>query len=771
MNPVYLDLHIHTSEDPNNLNEDYELELLLQKIDEFCDNSNYLISLTDHNTVNKNIYLKAKNLAKNIILGVELHINNYTEMPPYHCHIYFKTAEITEEIIDDINSKLDELYPNKVITSAADSKKIEMIIKAFDAYDFLLLPHGGQNHSTFNKSILEGVQFDDRMQRAFYYNQFDGFTARNEKKLEVGIDYFKKLKISEFVNLITCTDNYQPSNYPNPKDPKASDFIPTWMLAEPTFNGLRLSLSESSRLIYGEKPNIWSRNIESVGLHNENIDIDVKLTSGLNVIIGGSSSGKTLFVESLYSKIQNDFTNNVYTETDYGVENIAVSNPPGILPHYIPQSYITTITSSTSDDGIGDINIIKNVFPGDTESKHKIDKKLTEFNADLKEMVSYVKSIEDSQIKIKQISTISGLITSKKTQENILKDLLPNHEQEKLIGYSQDSYQDHIEILDQIEEFMKKNPLVTHDDKIVGQLKAELLEAYQNSTFERKVNKVLKEGKNNIDIQLVREDGEHQSKKQEYEKLLGLITTYSRAFNNFNKILVKISQYDVTYKSQEIISSGHKLYIENNFALNKTKFTEIINHFLKSGCQISNFDEIRPEDLFQANFKKQSPKVNDYDDFENKIYEKFVALNKRNYRIITNDGRDFQKLSAGWKTSIIIDLILGYEDDLAPLIIDQPEDNLATNYINEGLVKAVKKIKSKKQIILVSHNATIPMLGDAQNVILCQNNGGKILISSAGLEGSINGKDIVDHIAEITDGGKISIKKRVKKYNLKKFNE
>ena len=108
---------------------------------------------------------------------------------------------------------------------------------------------------------------------------------------------------------------------------------------------------------------------------------------------------------------------------------------------------------------------------------------------------------------------------------------------------------------------------------------------------------------------------------------------------------------------------------------------------------------------------------------------------------------------------------------MAPLIIDQPEDNLATNYINKGLIDAIKNIKTKKQIILVSHNATIPMLGDAQNIILCKNEDGKIKIRSNKLEGKIDDKSVVDHIAEITDGGKSSIKKRVKKYNLKHFRE
>ena len=63
------------------------------------------------------------------------------------------------------------------------------------------------------------------------------------------------------------------------------------------------------------------------------------------------------------------------------------------------------------------------------------------------------------------------------------------------------------------------------------------------------------------------------------------------------------------------------------------------------------------------------------------------------------------------------------------------------------------------------------MLGDAQTVVLCRNIGDQIVIRSSALEGKIADKSIVDYIAEITDGGKSSIKKRVKKYNLKTFRE
>ena len=52
---------------------------------------------------------------------------------------------------------------------------------------------------------------------------------------------------------------------------------------------------------------------------------------------------------------------------------------------------------------------------------------------------------------------------------------------------------------------------------------------------------------------------------------------------------------------------------------------------------------------------------------------------------------------------------------------------------------------------------------------MCRNNDNKISIKSNPLEGSIDNVGVVDLIAETTDGGKASIKKRVKKYNLKNF--
>lgn len=769
MNPIYIDLHIHTSENPNQINENYDLECLINKIKKYNNDSDFLISLTDHNAINKSAYLKAVELGINIILGVELHIKNYENAPAYHCHIYFDLGSITETVINDLNEKLAKLYPNKTVEKTDKTiPTLQDIINKFDAYEFLLLPHGGQSHATFDTSIPKGTKFDTTLEKSIYYNQFDGFTARGDNGLETTQDYFKRLGINEFVNLITCSDNYAPNTYPNGKDNKP--FKPTWMLAKPTFNGLRLSLSESSRLIYSnEKPSIWSENIKSVKHHRDNIEIDVELTSGLNVIIGGSSSGKTLLADSIVKCITNDTANSNYSK--FEIEKMQINNPSGMRPHYLSQNYIMKVVTDASDDKLEDIEIIKRVFPGDVEIKEKINNGLLSFKKNIQDLITNVKTIEDETNKLNKIPILSRLITKETVTNNIFESLLPTPAENKSLEFSEIKHSTFVKNLDDIENFLSRYPFISHNDSLIKELKNELDVALSSFKLEKSIRTIIIQDKEEYDDFLKINNTEDQTKKQNFETLLLSLKKYVVAYKSFYKILKDISDYALNFGSEEIESMGHKLFIENNFVLNKDKFIEIVNHYLKNG--IRKFNEITPNHFFESsNFKKKSPKVHDYDDFEHKIYNDFESLNKKRYKIITNDGRNFEDLSPGWKTSIILDLILGYDKDISPIIIDQPEDNLATNYINKGLVTAIKKIKSKKQVILVSHNATIPMLADAQNIVLCRNDeNNKLIIKSSPLEGKIDGKYVVDYIAEITDGGKSSIKKRVKKYNLKKFTE
>jgi len=772
MNPVYIDVHIHTSENPDNLNQTYDVDTLFAKVRKQAQGMHALLSLTDHNVINKMAYLNA--LTKcgddiHLMLGVELHVHYVKETEAYHCHIFFKDG-ITSERIDEINIILAKLYHQKQVKRKdASIPTLDQIIYEFEGYDFVLLPHGGQSHSTFNKAIPKGRRFDTMMERSVYYNQFDGFTARSETGREETDEYFKKLGINAFVNLVTCSDNYDPSRYPEAKSSDAEPLIPTWMFSEPTFEGFRLSLSEKSRIVYASvKPESWSENIESVKYKNEHLDIDVEFSSGLNVVIGGSSSGKTLLVDSINRKL----TNNIFDDSDYrdfGVKNISLDNPSGLHPHYLSQNYIMKVVGNDSENHIEDIDIIRNLFPNDRELTARINASLNKLDDDMAKMMQAVKEIEQIELSLRAISQVGRLFVMNEVKKNIVSSLVPSDETRNCISYPESKKNTHIKSLNEIKDVLVRNPFVPERNASIDEIIELLEKAYNYSEMEDVVFQQISQAKNEYAELLKSESLEDQTKSQQFDELLKYITEYVVLTRKFNKHLASIASYDEKIDTKEIVSSGHRLFISNKFSLNKNIVLDVFNQMLKTGHKIERFEDVTPNRLFESNFFKKAPKVIDYDDFKSKVCGKLQENNHTVYKITTNEGKDFDKLSAGWKTSVLLDLILGYDKDIAPIIIDQPEDNLATNYINDGLVEAIKRVKGKKQIILVSHNATIPMMGDAQRIIYCENKSGVITIRSSSLEGEINGEPVLDLIAKITDGGKPSIKKRVKKYNLKKF--
>lgn len=53
------------------------------------------------------------------------------------------------------------------------------------------------------------------------------------------------------------------------------------------------------------------------------------------------------------------------------------------------------------------------------------------------------------------------------------------------------------------------------------------------------------------------------------------------------------------------------------------------------------------------------------------------------------------------------------------VIIDQPEDDLNNQTIYDDVIKLIRKLKPSAQFIFATHNANIPVLGDAEQVIAC----------------------------------------------------
>ena len=116
------------------------------------------------------------------------------------------------------------------------------------------------------------------------------------------------------------------------------------------------------------------------------------------------------------------------------------------------------------------------------------------------------------------------------------------------------------------------------------------------------------------------------------------------------------------------------------------------------------------------------------------------------------------KLSKGQMATALLPLILRSAD--YPLIFDQPEDDLDNRFIYKTLVEIVRNLKRERQLIFITHNANIPVLGEADKIVVMQME--TPLTAGAPVCGPI---DVVkEHILNLLEGGKEAFRQRQEKY-------
>jgi len=124
--------------------------------------------------------------------------------------------------------------------------------------------------------------------------------------------------------------------------------------------------------------------------------------------------------------------------------------------------------------------------------------------------------------------------------------------------------------------------------------------------------------------------------------------------------------------------------------------------------------------------------------------------------------KDIQGLSSGQKCTAILNLLLLESKD--PLVIDQPEDNLDNAFIAENIVSELRKQKETRQFIFSTHNANIPVFGDAEWIAVMQIAKGSAIVKDEHI-GSIDNVKLRPMVENILEGGKQAFEMRRLKYN------
>lgn len=125
---------------------------------------------------------------------------------------------------------------------------------------------------------------------------------------------------------------------------------------------------------------------------------------------------------------------------------------------------------------------------------------------------------------------------------------------------------------------------------------------------------------------------------------------------------------------------------------------------------------------------------------------------------VDGKSQSVSELSKGQKATAMLPLLL--RPAPYPLILDQPEDDLDNRFIFQTLVETIKELKAERQLIFVTHNANIPVIGDAERVMVM----GMKSPNAAELTGAGDVEQMREPIIDLLEGGRDAFELRRRTY-------
>lgn len=274
------------------------------------------------------------------------------------------------------------------------------------------------------------------------------------------------------------------------------------------------------------------------------------------------------------------------------------------------------------------------------------------------------------------------------------------------------------------------------------------------------------------------------------EKLIG--EKYENIKTNWSLMFHEL--YDLVKSTNQVLFNEKQLRVETSPEFKKIDFRDFIEGFIDQRASMAQnlileinsiedennlydfFERVKLE-LLNENIKLR--KGFSVEEFTTKFFrDSWFELK---YDIIY-DGDSYNNMSQGKKAFIVLKLNLECSDSKCPIIIDQPEDDLDNRAIYSELVSYLKKKKSERQIILITHNPNVVINADSELVIVANQHGSespnqqnkKFEYISGSIESSKVDKDsnvtltkktIREHICEILEGGEQAFKLRERKYS------
>ena len=769
---VKVDLHIHSAASVKDgavvsQNTIENTDVLINKLKEQLVD---MIAITDHNAFDYALYTKLKtyegNGIKKVLPGIEFDVE-YIGERVHVVTIFNDTDNEKIELIDDVlkSTGFDagDMYKEKTFKDILKAIDLNVLIIAHQKSD-VRAPIQNENLSKIGEKEFDniiGVDYFDAVE--FRSGKVEGILKnyRNEKGLEN-------------LRFITGTDCHVWSVYPKQREGDNSDIKYSYLKCLPTFKGLVMALTDYKRVTTATYP-IREPYIENIEIEINNDKKKVALSSGLNVIIGDNSIGKSLILEKLLNPKLTSISN---TSKKEGYKNYLKDN----------KIKITAIEAQKRDkinfDRQGDIrerfkggtqlldvDFFKDKFKklDTTEEYNSINQYVDEFLKHTEESlkkkkidnelmydVSIPSEIEDYTYKVR---IIDNLQYTAKDFADIIKSLTKiNNEIIKLKSYEDfEDINDINEIEKKILGIKEKYEIYTKDEqikvKVINSIKkiSDDFEQENIKTSQAQEN-VLTNYRQNIE----------EIKKRIINKIIIVNQNENDFLGNFKTIKIK-SEENIISK-YKFVTKTKKSYIE------KKDIIDILTMPLKN-CNTQAALSIIDKETLKNRIKKIYVKSssNAEENYKKAIDDHIKSeILKQETKILYNDDDISSGKSQGKNALMYLDILAEDKTDKM-YIVDQPGDDISHINLNKSAIDVFKRMADNKQVLFVTHKPELVVNLDVDNVIVIKQNesNGKIEIVSGALEYENEEKqiNILKDVADILDGGEETIRKRWKRYD------
>lgn len=763
--PQIWDLHVHTPYKYNKSANSYDNDsndIFVEKIIKIIKESKKslkMISFTDHNYFNKDVYIKFSadiiDMDVQIIPGIEMDLKmTASDRKTKHILFYFQESCNYDEISKILNEYIE--YKENIIFDDFITYLFENGLK------FAISPHA------FKQGVrgIETEWNDDNDNKNYqrikmYSSNFFVFWESDKGSVPYAKEFIEKYYGEDGEIIANFSDSHTYSCFESYLNNPTQYFY-----ALNNFNGILMASSEINRIVneFQEMPK--EQKIKQIIINNKNIYLSDKL----NVIIGGRGKGKSILLDKIgfYFKCNEGMKKDVSSSRikflnkfDIKIKNFLNNDiNDDFKVKYLEQSYIDTLFKDESSKQI------ENYFQEEFESISIRNKDL--IFAELKKALLL---IDKESVISKNVSGISNNLINSVTKKI---DSLDKDKNIKMLNLFikgdnkdlkfNDYFKNNIpnEIFD--EKIKNDIQILTQDvlKKIIQYNLTELntnnLEKIAYEIVKSKNEKLDKDLKNKNDtIEIIKEKLEN-----EYEQRLYVI----RIINKLYETTKETTELDVKYREFPGEEKNKFYFIKYNNVEHPIEFAKRVLVDAINGNIVSKKEKLTNKQLFLH--------LLDDKNIYNSSYTKDTILNTLkqlngiktetknkiiHYLFEENVYQDLAISSPGMQTNSLMEYIFHQTSDI-PLLIDQPEDNVDNESRYKKLTKWIKKVKKQRQIILVSHDANIVVNGDAENLIVADCVNSQFSYTYGALEYNNN----IEKAAIILDGGKDAIRKRIQKY-------